>query len=253
MRQLLVTIAISACVLSAADTGELMFRRHCAPCHGVNGEGGRGPALAVRQLPRAPDDTVLAAIIHDGIPGTGMPGTRMTAEQYVGLVAWVRGLGRRPAPAVAGDRANGERTFRSKGCEQCHTVGGRGGGIGPDLTSIGARRSPQHLRSAILNPESVVPDNFAVYRRLIYMPDNFLQVRVVTQDGAQITGARADEDAFTIQLRDYTGRLYSFRKAELRELHKDWGKTPMPSYRGQLSEVEIQDLVAYLASLGFEK
>ena len=100
MRLLLVTVAISACVLSAAETGEAMFSRHCAPCHGLNGEGGRGPALAVRQLPRAPDDAVLAAIIHDGIPGTGMPGTRMTAEQYVALVAWVRGLGRRPAPAL---------------------------------------------------------------------------------------------------------------------------------------------------------
>ena len=48
----------------------------------------------------------------------------------------------------------------------------------------------------------MVPDNFAVYRRMIYMPDNFLQVRVVTRDGTEeITGARMDEDVFTIQLR----------------------------------------------------
>ena len=85
------------------------------------------------------------------------------------------------------------------------------------------------------------------------MPDNFLQVRVVTRDGMRITGARIDEDAFTIQLRDFTGRLFSFRKDELEELDKDWGKSPMPSYRGQLSDAEIQDIVAYLASLGFEK
>ena len=30
---------------------------------------------------------------------------------------------------------------------------------------------------------------------------------------------------------------------------KQRGKSPMPSYKGQLSEVELTDVVAYLASL----
>jgi hypothetical protein len=81
------------------------------------------------------------------------------------------------------------------------------------------------------------------------MPDNFLQVRVVTQDGSWITGIRVNEDTFTIQIRDYADRVYSFRKEELRELDKDWGKSPMPSYRGVLSDSEIRDVIAYLISL----
>ena len=81
------------------------------------------------------------------------------------------------------------------------------------------------------------------------MPDNFLRVRVVTQDGKAISGVRVDEDTFTIQIRDDSDHLYSFRKNELRELHKDWGKSPMPSYRGVFTESELQDVVAYLASL----
>jgi cbb3-type cytochrome oxidase cytochrome c subunit len=121
--------------------------------------------------------------------------------------------------------------------------------LGPDLTEVGTRRGPRYLRTALLEPEAEVPDTFAAYRRVIYMPDNFLQIRVVTQDGMQITGARVNEDAFTIQIRDYSDRLYSFRKEELRELHKDWGKSPMPSYRALLSESEIRDVVAYLVSL----
>ena len=84
---------------------------------------------------------------------------------------------------------------------------------------------------------------------MIFLPDNFLQVRVVTRDGTTITGARVDEDAFTIQLRDYTDHLYSFRKDELRELRKDWGKSPMPSYKALLGEDEITDLLAYLVTL----
>lgn len=233
-----------------AESGELLFRTHCAPCHGANGEGGRGPNLRVRRLAHAPDDEALSALITTGIAGTQMPATRMTAEENAALVAYVRGLGQSPAIAVAGNVANGKRLFQGKGsCERCHTVGAGLGRLGPDLTDIGARRGAAYLRTAIVDPEAEVPENFASYRKLIYMPDNFLWVRAVTNDGREIAGARVDEDTFTIQIRDARDHLYSFRKEELRELHKDWGKSPMPSYRNVFSESELQDLVAYLASL----
>jgi len=246
-------LLLGTCGLWAADSGEGLFRIHCAPCHGLKGEGGRGPDLSVPKLSRAPDDGALSRVISLGIPGTQMPGTRMTADENRQLVAYVRGLGRVQAAQAPGDRANGELLFWSKAnCGQCHTVGPRGGVIGPDLTGIGARRGPENLRESLLNPESEIPDTFAVYRRVIFMPDNFLQVRVVTHDGKPITGARVNEDTFTIQIRDYSGRLYSFRKEDLRELHKDWGKSPMPSCRGILSDSEIRDLIAYLVSLRAE-
>jgi cytochrome c oxidase cbb3-type subunit III len=250
MRTRAVWVVLALCILCAGDTGEKLFRTHCAPCHGTRGDGGRGSNLAVRNLPRAPDDTALAAIIRDGIPGTQMPGTRMTAEENRQLVARVRSLGRSPAAQVPGDRAKGEILFWSKGnCGQCHTVGPRGGRTGPDLTEIGTKRSAAHLRTSLVEPEAETPDTFTVYRRAIFIPDNFLQVRVETEDGRRITGARVNEDSFTIQIRDYADRLYSFRKEELRELHKDWGKSPMPGYRGIFSDAELQDVVAYLASL----
>ena len=236
--------------LWAAGAGEALFRTHCAPCHGPKGEGGRGADLAVRRLPRAPDDAALSAIITTGIPGTQMPATRMTAEENAALVAYVRSLGRTQAVRAPGDAANGKRLFQTKGnCAGCHTVGGAGGRLGPELTDIGTRRGPAYLRTALLEPEAEVPENFASYRKLIYTPDNFLWVRAVTADGKQVSGARVDEDTFSIQIRDASDRLYSFRKDELRELHKDWGKSPMPSYRSVFSGSELQDLVAYLASL----
>jgi hypothetical protein len=84
---------------------------------------------------------------------------------------------------------------------------------------------------------------------MIFMPDNFLLVRLTTADGMSIAGVRVNEDAFTIQLRDYADRIWSFRKDELRELHKDWGKSPMPAYRDVFTNEELQDLIAYLVSL----
>lgn len=233
-----------------ADLGETLFQTNCAPCHGVKGDGGRGSNLAVRRLPRAPDDAALASIIATGIPGTQMPATRMTAAESVQLVAYVRSLGRSQSAQVSGDRANGEKIFWSKGnCGQCHTVGARGGRLGPDLTEIGTKRSPVYLRTSLLDPNAEVPENFAFYRRMIFIPDNFLLVRAVTQDGKQITGQRMDEDTFTIQIRDASDHVYSLQKNQLRELQKEWGKSPMPSYRGVLAESELQDVIAYLASL----
>jgi putative heme-binding domain-containing protein len=232
-----------------ADSGERLFRIHCAPCHGPDGSGGRGPSLAVRVLPHAPDDAAISRIITLGLPGTQMPGTRMTADENRELTAFVRSLYHGQTAQVDGDAANGERLFRSKaGCIQCHTVGGGGGRLGPDLSDIGSRRGPEYLRATLLDPAATIPDTFTVYRRVIYMPDHFLQVRAVTQNGNTITGARINEDAFTIQIRDSADRLYSLRKDELRELHKDWGKTPMPSYRS-LPDAEMRDLIAYLVSL----
>ena len=243
-------LLLGAGALCAADRGESVFRLHWAPCHGSQGEGGRGPILAVPKLPRAPDDQALSNVIVLGIPGTQMPGTRMTADETRQLVAYVRGLGRSQAAQIQGNRANGERLFWSKGnCGQCHTVGPRGGRLGPDLTEIGMRRGSEHLRESLLDPEAQVPEAFAVYLRVIFMPDNFLQVRVVTIDGRQVTGVRVNEDTFSIQIRDFSDRLCSFRKEELRELHEDWGKSPMPSYRGILSDSELQDVVGYLISL----
>ena len=115
-------------------------------------------------------------------------------------------------------------------------IKGQGGVMGPELTGIGLRRSIAYLREAIINPEAAVPDNF-------------LQVRVVNADGTTVTGVRLGEDSFTIQIRDYAGRLHSYWKRDLKEIVKDRGKSPMPAYKDKLTDSELQDLIAYLASL----
>jgi hypothetical protein len=83
--------------------------------------------------------------------------------------------------------------------------------------------------------------------------DEFLPVRVVTRDGKEIRGARVNEDTFTIQLRDSDNELHSFRKADLRQLEKEFGKSVMPSFKDRLSAADVTDLVAYLSSLGGAK
>jgi cytochrome c oxidase cbb3-type subunit III len=254
MRALAILLGVSlACAAQTQpdlNSGKKLFQTHCTVCHGPQGDGGKGTNLAQPRLPRATDDQTLASIITLGIPGTEMPRTRMTQQQLVNVMAYVRSLGAVPAEPLHGNALRGQQIYHGKGnCVQCHALHGRGGTLGPELTDIGARRGPGYLRESLTDPEAAIPDSFTSYQKVTLLPDNFLQVRVVTADGRCYTGARVNEDAFSIQIRDSEGHVDSFFKEELQELHKDWGKSPMPSYREALSATELEDVVAYLVSL----
>ncbi len=68
-------------------------------------------------------------------------------------------------------------------------------------------------------------------------------------EGNHRPGNRANEDAFTIQLRDARNRFYSFPKGDLDAFEKQFDQSLMPSYATRLTASELEDLVAYLASL----
>src|SRR6516162_7197208 len=85
--------------------GEKLFQVHCALCHGLKGEGGRGPVLTRPKLSRAPDDAALLSILDNGIPGTEMPGAgAMSDREMRQTAAYVRALGKvalKPVPGAA--------------------------------------------------------------------------------------------------------------------------------------------------------
>jgi cytochrome c oxidase cbb3-type subunit 3 len=256
----IISVLSSLCFAGVAPAqdltrGERLYLHNCAPCHGPRGDGGKGADLTRPRMLKAPDDQALFNVIRRGLPGTEMPITRhLTDRDIQDVIAFLHTLRRTATGAVSGDPGRGEQLYRGKGnCAQCHTVGGSGGATGPDLSDIGARRSPAYLRESLVDPEAAVPNNYFIYRAVSFMPDMFLQVRVVTKDGRRITGVRVNEDPFSIQLRDASDRLYSFWKDELVELHRDQGKSPMPSYRNTFTAQELDDLVAYLARLGVER
>ena len=250
IRQFLLLVTLSPALLVGADDGEGLYRVHCAGCHGPKGEGGRGTTLAKVKLARVSDEGSLIALIQQGIPGTEMAAARLTAAEIKQVAAWVRKLGQASAPAALVGASPGEQLYFGKGnCVQCHAIRANGGALGPDLTDIGARRNREYLRRALLEPQADIPNSFLQYRWYTIIPDNFLLVRVVTAKGEKITGARLNEDPFSIQIRDLEGRVHSFFKSDLVELHKDWGKSIMPSYRDVLSSEEINELVTYLLTL----
>jgi putative heme-binding domain-containing protein len=237
----------------SAQTPRELFVTHCAGCHGLTGEGSRGPALRVAALGRANDLESLMILLRAGIPGTEMPGlaaSEVADQPLRALAAYVIGLRTNTGQAATGRLGRGAELFRTKGkCLDCHRVNGEGRASGPDLTDIGRQRDPQWLRRAMVDPESALYDSFAGYRWTILIPDNYLLVEIATKAGERVTGSRLNEDAFSIQVRDAEGRIRSFLKPEIAELRKRWGKSAMPSYKDIFSADELDDLVGYLAGL----
>ncbi len=217
------------------EMGKRLYLGRCGGCHGPTGDGGKGANLAVAVLPRAASERALYRIIRYGIPDTEMPGSLMDAHEIWQTVAFVRSLGQVPAVAITGNAQAGAEVFRSKGgCLGCHALGNEGGRIGPSLSGIGARRGAGHLKAKIADPASDVPDPFRL-------------VQLTTKAGKSVRGIRLNEDTYSIQIRDFNGNPQSFWKAEVAAMTSE-KKTNMPSYRNKLSETELNDLVAFLAS-----
>jgi cytochrome c oxidase cbb3-type subunit III len=234
--------------------GRKLFEAHCVGCHGPKGEGDRGPTLAQPILPRATDNMSLLRIVTGGIPNTEMPRVSLQTGEAPYLAAYVRTLGQIPVEPVPGDPAKGAELFKTKGaCMACHTLEGQGLAIGPDLTQIGARRSVAFLRRSLVDPGAEVPQSFTPVLAEISMPSNFAFISVKTKDGKAVAGIRVNENTFSVQLRDMTGALYSFYKAELVEFNVDKGKSPMPVYAGVFTPTELDDVIAYLVSLRGKK
>ena len=222
--------------------GEKLFRVHCARCHGIAGEGGEGSNLAKPRLKYAPDDQALIDLLDEGIPGTGMPAIwTLNAEQAPKVAAYVKSLGQIAEEAMPGDPDRGADIYQDAGgCPACHIVNGHGAGIGPELTEVGERRGLDYLRRSLTDPADAQSQTGG-YK-------DYLTVRATHADGA-IEGMRINEDAFSIQIRDVSGVVHSFRKDDLKKLEKVFAHSLMPEYGAALNDKDMDDVVSYLMSL----
>jgi alcohol dehydrogenase (cytochrome c) len=154
------------------------------------------------------------------------------------LAVCVFALAGLPLPAETRQGAansTGRSLIESNKCFECHRIGERGSRVGPDLSDVGARRSSDQLRRAILSPDSEV------------LPQH-RSARIVTNDGKTVIGRLMNQDAFSIQLLTTDEQLKSYSKSGLRE-QTILTKGLMPSYEGRLSAQQIGDIVAHLESL----
>ena len=218
-----------------AAAGRRIFDAQCAWCHGNEGDGGAGPNLHGKLL-HATSVSSIVDIINKGIPGTDMPSFRLTERETRQTATYAMSLSRAAARPGPGNAERGAAVFQSTGCGSCHAVDGRGGILGPELTTIGGRRGAVYLREALVKPAASHPPGYLV-------------VRAVPNTGAAIRGIRVNEDVFSILIRDASGAVHSLQKSDLARLDREPEATLMPSYESRLSPPQLDDIVSYLASL----
>ncbi|HEX9000464.1 MAG TPA: c-type cytochrome [Blastocatellia bacterium] len=145
--------------------------------------------------------------------------------------------------ALMGDAVAGRELFFGSGetinCRVCHTVGGIGGKIGPDLTALAAKPAKDILQS-ITAPHASVDENYAT-------------LVLTLKDGQRFAGVKRDEDETALRLYD-TSSLppvsRAFLKSEIAATEK-LKTSPMPAnYSAKYSRRQLLDLVGFLKTGG---
>jgi putative heme-binding domain-containing protein len=221
----------------SAQDGRTVFASTCAGCHGLDGRGSeRAPDVASRREIQKLSDEELARIVHNGVPGTGMPAFHSLSDASVhAVVHYLRTLqGANAKIAVPGDPVQGKNLFfAGASCSHCHSIGGRGGFLAPDLSSYGVTHSVDEIRAAITGPAKNVNNRAK-------------QVLAVTQSGQKFVGVVRNEDNFSLQIQDPEGAFHFLLKSDLEKWEYKPEVATGPYHQSQLSSRELNDIISFL-------
>jgi len=174
-------------VLSRADklsdtvvAGKKSFEKHnCNDCHTILGFGGYYAPDLTRVVQRVGEDGVRYRIKHPELAFAAsvrkMPQQNISAAETESLLSffkWVGEIdngdwppqdskkrltrGEKRLVAMAGV-SPGAAVFKSKGCMNCHALGGSGGSFGPALDTVGRTLTAEQIGQYIKDPKSVNP------------------------------------------------------------------------------------------------
>ncbi|MBM2832814.1 MAG: hypothetical protein HW414_1866, partial [Dehalococcoidia bacterium] len=121
--------------------GRLFFDRGCAHCHSVFGHGGKVASdLGWRALKEHMSFAQLVGVMWNHGPtmwqkmrDSGAPLPSLAEREMGDIFAYLYVLG---YMEEGGDAEKGLRVWASRGCASCHTVGGGGEAVGPDLSRL---------------------------------------------------------------------------------------------------------------------
>jgi putative membrane-bound dehydrogenase-like protein len=137
-----------------------------------------------------------------------------------------------PAALASADPGKGRAVFE-KVCASCHTLYGRGGDAGPDLTGAG-RHDLDYLLENILDPSATVTADFRM-------------VAVATADGRVLNGIVGAKTDRTLTLRTPTGPV-TLERGAIDEVRLSPSSLMPDGLLGPLAHDQVRDLFAYLMS-----
>jgi len=207
-----------------------------------------------------PDAYIVSGRIND-MPKTYLPPLGLTPDELTDIVVFLQSQGGKADPFEVslpsevsnpvmpwkayfkGNAEAGKKLFWSKtspvACAKCHTVGAKGGKVGPNLTGIGAVYPPSFFVRAILNPSAEIATGFET-------------TMVATTDHRLITGIVVSDTKDKLVVRDArsaAGKLTTISKSNIRR-RKFQPLSMMPgNYAKLMSVKQLSDILAYLESL----
>ena len=145
--------------------------------------------------------------------------------------------------SAARDFSNGRSLFAITLCKSCHSLGGEGGSIGPDLSQLGTRFSDKDILESIIDPNKEISDQYAATN--FYLKDGTTVIgRLIRQDNEKFY---VSQNPFApLQLREVLKTAVSSSKISDQSIM-------LPGMINGLNPKELQDLLAYLKSGGDEK
>jgi putative membrane-bound dehydrogenase-like protein len=136
-------------------------------------------------------------------------------------------------PKTPPDPALGRALF-NKVCAQCHTLFGKGGKVGPDITGAN-RGSLDYLLENILDPSAVIPKEYAV--TVLTLTSGRIITGIVREETAKTLTVVLAEETLTVRQSDVEKRDPSSVSMMPDDLLKE------------LKEHDVQSLFAYLQGL----
>jgi putative heme-binding domain-containing protein len=181
------------------------------------------PAL-VRRI-RQQKDPALAQVATQIWGPAGAPTTAEMDRKIHQLAAHIQG--------GKGDPYTGRELFTAT-CAGCHRLFGRGGEVGPDLTTY-KRDDLEVMLLNIVNPSAEIREGF----------ENYL---VETKDDRSLNGFLVEQDAQVVVLRGIDGQTTSLDRAAISEMRVA-GSSLMPEgLLDPMTGQQVRDLFAYLRS-----
>jgi len=138
---------------------------------------------------------------------------------------------------ASADPQKGENIYRRLNCMSCHAIGGAGGTIGSDLSSLGANAPTDYIIQSILSPSEDIKDGFELNR-------------IVKKDGTVITGYVARETSSEVIIEDMAGQEISIPQSQINVHETVPGSLMPPGLTAPLERKEFIDLIGFLSKLG---
>ena len=138
-----------------------------------------------------------------------------------------------------GDAVKGETIYRRKelGCMPCHAIGGAGGKVGPDMTSLGASAPVDYLIESVWFPNKKIKEGYHA-------------ILIETKNGEEYSGVLVRENSEQLVTRDAAGKEVAVAKNNLKNRTMSNTSLMPAGLIDALAPQERIDLFRFLSELG---